>query len=208
MTSSLSFSLSLYLSPCSLLTALPHCSLLSVYRSEVENFWTLTHLVVTLPSGIQLTQFPCRFRSLLFTLGHRCILFLKSMNLHGLSMVKYITTHSRIYIYIYIWTNGIKQLRIYPFCHLFFYCYQLVLTSGHYQRTFKKGLMSLYICLLNGNYFHCVYLKDMVHLKIVLFSKYIKLIVMVLAWEGIHPHVPLIMFRVFQHHTPSQGWPS
>ena len=54
-------------------------------------FWTPAHLIFTLPSSISPTQFLWHFYCLLFTLRHRCVLFLKSMDLHGLSKVKYVT---------------------------------------------------------------------------------------------------------------------
>ena len=49
-----------------------------------------THLVVTLPSGMPLTQFTWHLRSLLFTLKHSYILFWNPCNLRGLSKVKYL----------------------------------------------------------------------------------------------------------------------
>ena len=54
-------------------------------------FWIPMHLMVALPSGIPLMQFMWHFLCLFFTLRHRCILFLKYMNLHGLLKVKYVT---------------------------------------------------------------------------------------------------------------------
>ena len=72
----------------------PICSLptaLGLKTSVLIYFWMPMHLVVAHPFSIPPMQFTRHFHCLLFILRHRWTLFLKSMSLHSLSKVKYVT---------------------------------------------------------------------------------------------------------------------
>ena len=73
------------------------CLLCSALCSLLIATWLKTSVIiyfsdaytplVTLPIGIQTTQFTWHFHSILFTLRQKCFLYLKSTNSHGLSKV-------------------------------------------------------------------------------------------------------------------------
>ena len=89
----------------------------SLHCSGVENFCCYLFFRCPLPSGISLMQLMWYICHVLFTIRHRGILFLKSMNLHSLLKVKHVTsiTYHELIIISYL-CNYKKYIK--TFIHL------------------------------------------------------------------------------------------